>query len=50
VKVPVLLVAKLTDPDGAVAPVAEVSVTVAVQFEDEPTIMGMIQATVVIVE
>ena len=31
-KVPVELVVKLTDPEGVVAPVADVSVTVAVQL------------------
>jgi hypothetical protein len=49
VKVPVLLVPKLTEPDGEVAPVAEVSVTAAEQVEDDPTIMGMVHATVVTV-
>jgi hypothetical protein len=49
VKVPVLLVVKPTEPDGTVAPVAEVSVTVAVHVEVEPTVT-IVQTTVVLVE
>jgi hypothetical protein len=47
-KVPELLVAKLTEPDGTVAPLAEMSVTVAVQLEVEPTVV-FAQTTVVLV-
>ena len=39
-KVPVELVVKLTDPEGVVAPVADVSVTVAVQLVAMLTFTG----------
>jgi hypothetical protein len=49
VKVPVLLVVKLTEPEGAVAPLMEVSVTLAAQREVPPTAICAAQFTTVLV-
>jgi hypothetical protein len=49
VKVPVLFVVKLTEPEGVVAPLVEVSVTVAEHREVPPTTTGVAQFTTVLV-
>jgi hypothetical protein len=49
VKVPVLLVVKLTEPEGLVAPVAAVSDTLAEQRDVPPTTTGVAQLTTVLV-
>jgi hypothetical protein len=49
VKVPVLFVVKVTEPEGVVAPLVEVSDTVAEQREVPPTTIGVAQLTSVLV-
>jgi hypothetical protein len=49
VNMPVLLVVKLTEPEGLVAPVAAVSDTLAEQRDVPPTTTGVAQLTTVLV-